>query len=305
MKNSTLFFIFFVLIVFKMQGQNHCADRYMGDSLFREGKFSEAVVLYKGLMPNSVLRRDLHRIAACFCNMEQVDSANYYFDLALEKGFYYPGNFELGKDKNLACLKDSPQYEEYLEKLKQNKVKGIHIADSVLYKELIQRADIEQFYRKAKVEETEYKDVSFLKGYIWKMAKQQDNLNVIFLDSILNKTGRWPGLDIVGWNGDASAWMIAQHADHDVAFQEKCFEFLLRAYEQENTNPHNVAYLYDRIRINKGEKQRYATQMRIIDKEVVFINLEDEERIEYYRACYNLPPIYLYKKALREKYIKE
>lgn len=126
-------------------------------------------------------------------------------------------------------------------------------------------------------------DTPLYKYYLTE-SRKNDSLQVIFLDSIINRYGFWPGLDMVGWEGDEAAWLIAQHADDFVEFQEKCFALLLKSDQLENTNPHNVAYLYDRIQINKGGKQRYGTQMRVVDNKVIFINLEDERNVEYYRV---------------------
>ena len=136
-------------------------------------------------------------------------------------------------------------------------------------------------------------------------ALRKDSLLQVFLDSVITRYGCWPGYHLVGEEGDRAAWFIVQHADRNIAFQEKCLPLLAEAFKQENTNPHNVAYLYDRIMINKGLKQRYATQMRIMEGKVVFINLEDESRVDYYRKCFDLPPLTFYKKELEERYTKK
>src|SRR3989338_703283 len=48
-----------------------------------------------------------------------------------------------------------------------------------------------------------------------------DMKNTEKLKKIINKYG-WPGKSLVGEKAADAAWLIAQHADHDVKFQEKC-----------------------------------------------------------------------------------
>lgn len=306
MKNKVIFLSMFFWINFSLLGQNYCQERYIADSLYRLQHYPEALMYYKNLLPDFAKRKDLYKIAVCYSYMGQRDSSVYYFNRAIEKGFYYPSGFGLEKDKNLAYLREEAAYQTYLEKLKENRLQHINVRDSVLYRELIAQKDTDQFYRHAisRMQKSDLTDTPLYKYYLTERRKN-DSLHVIFLDSVLGRYGRWPGLDVVGWEGDEAAWVIAQHADNFVCFQEKCLEFLLKADQVENTNPHNVAYLYDRIQINKGGKQRYGTQMRIIENKVSFINLEDEKNLEYYRACYQLPPIYVYKKALEGRYLKK
>ena len=53
------------------------------------------------------------------------------------------------------------------------------------------------------------------------ITKQIVISNTINLKKIIEKIG-WPSEDKVGVRGESSAWLIAQHSDHDVKFQKKC-----------------------------------------------------------------------------------
>lgn len=59
-----------------------------------------------------------------------------------------------------------------------------------------------------------------------------------------------------GQNTSHYAWLIVQHANHDIAFQE---EYLALMLKSEVLN-RDVAYLTDRIAILRGEPQTYGTQ---------------------------------------------
>ena len=70
----------------------------------------------------------------------------------------------------------------------------------------------------------------------------------------------WPDDDVVGKDGCDAAWILVQHADHDVEFQEQCYGLLEQAVERDRARRTHLAYLYDRIAVNRGQLQRFGTQ---------------------------------------------
>ncbi|WP_432897806.1 DUF6624 domain-containing protein [Micromonospora matsumotoense] len=91
------------------------------------------------------------------------------------------------------------------------------------------------------------------------LAADRDNAR--WLREVLCRHG-WPGTGLVGTTGAEAAWMLAQHADHDVVFQRQCLELLIEAVDRgEAPRPH-VAYLADRVLRKRGDLQRYGTQYR-------------------------------------------
>ncbi len=79
----------------------------------------------------------------------------------------------------------------------------------------------------------------------------------------------WPGHDLVGEEGSTAAWVIAQHSDLDLAFQERALELLTEAVADDNASPGDLAYLTDRVAVAKGEPQTYGTQIRCDKKQPV------------------------------------
>lgn len=55
----------------------------------------------------------------------------------------------------------------------------------------------------------------------------QDGFHQARLKAIIDRHG-WPGKSLVGEDGAQSAWLLVQHADVDLAFQERCLT-LMRA----------------------------------------------------------------------------
>jgi len=101
------------------------------------------------------------------------------------------------------------------------------------------------------------KDQKMRKSKIW--DKKVDLENTKKLKAIVKKYG-WPDIDLVGKEASHLAWLIVQHADHDVEFQEKCLKLMKQKLKEKKIDPIEVAYLTDRVRVNKGKKQIYGTQ---------------------------------------------
>ena len=91
-----------------------------------------------------------------------------------------------------------------------------------------------------------------------KWNKKIDLENIKKLKNIIKKYG-WPDVELVGKKTSHLAWLITQHADHDIRFQKKCLE-LLKEKLKKNKVDIEVAYLTDRTRVNQGKKQIYGTQ---------------------------------------------
>jgi hypothetical protein len=102
-----------------------------------------------------------------------------------------------------------------------------------------------------------------------------DKERALELRVIIEEFG-WPSVSMVGEKASTAAWIIAQHADHDVAFQRYCLSHLQKALERRDANPGDWAYLVDRIRVNEGRAQIYGTQFGR--------PLEDETNVDARRA---------------------
>lgn len=86
------------------------------------------------------------------------------------------------------------------------------------------------------------------------------NRNVSRLKEIIKQYG-WPGVALVGTDGAMAVWLIVQHADHDVDFQDLCLALLKEAVARGDASAQNMAYLEDRVRANRGQHQVYGTQL--------------------------------------------
>jgi hypothetical protein len=124
-----------------------------------------------------------------------------------------------------------------------------------------------------------------------------DELRTDRLREIIDEHG-WPTFDLVDRDGATAAWLIAQHADFDVEFQAEALELMRTALDGGQADPAEVAYLEDRVAVNRGEPQRYGTQVRCRDGEPTPATpLADPDGVDQLRAEVGMWP-----EALAEYY---
>lgn len=127
-----------------------------------------------------------------------------------------------------------------------------------------------------------------------------DFTNTKTLKKIIEKYG-WPDEILVGKEGTEAAWLIAQHADHDLNFQKTCFA-LMQTHKSPISKIH-LAYLSDRINVNEGKKQKYGTQFYFDKKSNKLLPqpIADKKNIEIRRKRIGLEPFKEYAKRLKQK----
>ena len=123
-----------------------------------------------------------------------------------------------------------------------------------------------------------------------------DRENTAWLKTIVREQG-WPGISLVGQDGADCAWLLAQHADRDPAFQAECLALLERAVGAGDASPGHLAYLTDRVLLKERGMQRYGTQFRVGPGGPEPEALEDPERVDELCAAMGLQPLEDYRKG--------
>ena len=102
----------------------------------------------------------------------------------------------------------------------------------------------------------------------------------------------WPGRALVGDEGADHAWLIAQHADHQLDSQRLFLDALREAVENGDAPARHLAYLTDRVAMNEGRPQRFGTQVADVrDGEPVPWPVENLDSIDELRAQMGLPAL--------------
>jgi hypothetical protein len=100
---------------------------------------------------------------------------------------------------------------------------------------------------------------SLYEGYHPRMEAVHQR-NAASLATILDEHG-WPVPSLIGPEGAEAAWLIAQHAIGEPAFQRRCLRLLQEAAGAGDLPAWRPAILEDRIRMFEGRRQLYGTQL--------------------------------------------
>ena len=90
-----------------------------------------------------------------------------------------------------------------------------------------------------------------------------DRANTEWLKADVKDNG-WPRLSREGPKMAEDAWLLIQHADHDVAFQREVLPLLEALLPSKDVAPQAYALLYDRVATAEKRLQRYGTQGRCV-----------------------------------------
>lgn len=120
--------------------------------------------------------------------------------------------------------------------------------------------------------------------------------NTAWLKELVEHHG-WPTISRVGKEGAQGAWLLVQHAE--LEFQEQCLPLLRAALAEKDVSAQHVAYLEDRINMRRGRPQRYGTQFTYGANGLEVHPLEDEARVDEWRAEIGLGPLAEYEAQLR------
>lgn len=121
-----------------------------------------------------------------------------------------------------------------------------------------------------------------------RVVQQVDRANTLRLRNIVARWG-WITISEFGAALSDNAWLLVQHADHDVAFQEEILGKLATALKHKEVAPSNFAYLWDRVKVNRGLPQKYGTQGTCTGKGKWEPNtLEDPGRLDEFRKSMGL-----------------
>jgi hypothetical protein len=133
------------------------------------------------------------------------------------------------------------------------------------------------------------------------VAANNDARRADRLREVIEEHG-WPTPDLVGQDGASAAWLIAQHADFDVAFQRSVLGRMCAAVAAGDADPTELAFLVDRVAVNSDRPQFYGTQVAGCQGgQPALRPVADEEGVRQRRQHVGLQPLAEYLALFEEE----
>lgn len=131
------------------------------------------------------------------------------------------------------------------------------------------------------------------------LMAEADAQHVDVLDALLERTNPF-SISAFGEVSARHAWLLVQHADRNPELQERALQ-MMRSLPVDDVDVDNLAYLHDRVAVNRGRPQRYGTQGACVPGQGWQPSaLEDEARVDEYRAEARLSPLDEYRALFDE-----
>ncbi|WP_373521289.1 DUF6624 domain-containing protein [Aquiflexum sp.] len=126
-------------------------------------------------------------------------------------------------------------------------------------------------------------------------SKNRHRLKEIFLEY------GFPTKEMVGKDAMHGVFLMIQHADGETGWQKDQLSNIENAVKKGDMDGQSYAYLYDRIKMNSGEKQLYGTQFSDVDPvggTVTLVETEDLDNLDHRRMEIGMMPIEMYKELM-------
>lgn len=242
-------------------------------------KYAEAFVALGG----KGMVNDRYNAACSWALAQKPDSAFVQLFKIAQNG-NYTNYSHLTTDTDLSSLHGDQRWTEVTAIVKANKEK----AEAHLDKPLVAMLDTiyqdDQKYRQEiKAIEEKYGWESPEMQANWKIMHEKDSINLIKVKKILDERG-WLGADVVGGQGNATLFLVIQHADMET--QEVYLPMMRDAVKNGNARASSLALLEDRVALRRGGKQIYGSQVgRDPDTGAYFVSpLIDPDNVNQRRA---------------------
>ena len=137
---------------------------------------------------------------------------------------------------------------------------------AALAAELVKRSDADQAARHAWIAAERDLGGPLPADHAARVAVHRvDADNTAWLQAFVAEHG-WPTFTTFGRDAGRAAWLLCQHAG-DLEFMTECLTLMSLLIDDDlnEVDPVDVAYLDDRVRMMRGEPQRYGTQSQSVD----------------------------------------
>lgn len=172
-----------------------------------------------------------------------------------------------------------------------------------LGRELAMRVAVDQSWREAEFAHDHDPVTAEAIGWrFWSRMCHVDNDNTVFLQGVVGR-GAWPTVSHDGREAANDAWLLAQHADDEPAFQRQVLTLMEPLVAKSEASGANYALLWDRVALAEKRPQRFATQFETTKQGCLAASTtEDHDGVDRRRTSMGLKPLHRYADELAELY---
>lgn len=264
MKNSLALMLLGLLWAQLSFAQNE--DKYaqlikVAEKQYDEKAFQSSAESYNAAfvsLGNKGYINDRYNAACSWALAHQTDSAFVQLFKIAKSGSYTNYN-HLSTDSDLSSLYEDSRWEEVKKLVLANKEKKEANYDKPLVAKLDSIYEDDQSYRRqiSDIDKEFGWESPEMKAH-WKIIQAKDSVNLIKITQILDERG-WLGADIIGGKGNATLFLVIQHAD--LSIQEKYLPMMREAVKEGNASARSLALLEDRVALRQGKRQLYGSQI--------------------------------------------
>jgi hypothetical protein len=244
-----------------LSGQIPWDNLPVADSLLKAGNHQAALELYRPVMQYYAEKKYLLKAARCAAQTGETSLAMKYLKQMADMGWTSSRTFLF--DRDLAPLQEIKKFQKLVDQVKAFEERSATFKTDALYAALDSLNKNHHQYRRQPGKEAE--------------QARLDSLNMVRLAQLIEQHG-WLGSNLL--SGRNYCWLVIQHQPLEV--QEKYVGLMQKAVKKGEEERHFLAYLEDAIRLAKGKKQLYGTQLDRENK--LAYPLEKPEKIDILRA---------------------
>ncbi len=255
------------------------ASSTAADAAYKAQDYATCASLYGELADASPANPgDGYNAACCLALAGQSAAAFKRLETSIASAFVPVSRLENSPD--FASLRATPQWHGLLSLARQQEDAHLKGVDRPLRQQLLERMGRDQDIREQLANDENNRRLI-------EQSIATDHDNTQWLKALVAQRG-WPGKSMVYLDGAQAAWLLAQHADDDPAFQQQVVTLLAAAVEKGEATGSQLAYLTDRVRVGRGEKQLYGTQFIQSEAGLVPAPIEDAANVDARRSVIGL-----------------
>ena len=284
-------FLYFLVFISAQNGKSQNlpgVDMSQADILREEGKIKEALQEFKKIyLQEPENRLNVYNYACALSIDKQIDSSFKYLRKAIE---LKPTENAL-TDPDFVSLRESQSWNSFenglIEQLGlESQIKNLPYAKDLWKLKAFDQA----YYEEINLAERKIGKESSVVSALWKLKEIYNLQNQKAIENLVSKYG-WPKISEVGNRAASAAFLVIQHSN--LQKQKTFLPEIKKLCEIGEADWQEYALMFDRIRIDENEKQRFGSQIKYNSEKQKFelFPLENPTKVDEWRKEISLQPL--------------